>query len=150
VSQENVDLVVGLPFYAEAADEAVDAVPIVRDPESYAVWVAAVTPVFHKDIESVFPGLLGGSETHAGIEGFATAWVNWLAAWTAYRFTFQEAIDCGDQVVVCYEVVATPKESTGEVKFNGADVWAVRDGKIARWEGYRSRTQALKAVGLEE
>jgi len=106
--------------------------------------------LFHEDFESIFTSLIGGGETHTGVDGFVAAWSNWLAAWAAYRMTPAEAIDCGDQVVVCYEVLARPKGSTGEVKLNGADVWTVRDGKIARWEAYPSRRAALKAVGLEE
>ena len=106
--------------------------------------------MFHEDFESIFTSLIGGGETHTGVDGFVAAWSNWLAAWAAYRMTPAEAIDCGDQVVVCYEVLARPKGSTGEVKLNGADVWTVRDGKIARWEAYPSRRAALKAVGLEE
>ena len=146
MSQENVELVVGLPFYAGD----VDAVPVVRDPELYAAWVEAVTPLFHEDVESAFPGLLGGGETHTGIEGFATAWVNWLSAWASYRISLTESIDCDNQIVTCYDVLAVPTGSSGEVKLSGADVWTVRDGKIARWEGYGSRAKALKAVGLEE
>jgi ketosteroid isomerase-like protein len=129
---------------------AVDVAAVMRDADSLATWVEAHAPLFHEDFESVFRGLIGGGETHTGIDGAVAAWSNWLAAWTTYRITPSEAIDCGDQVVVCYEVLACPKGSTGEVKLNGADVWTVRDGKIARWEAYPSRRAALKAVGLSE
>ena len=40
--------------------------------------------------------------------------------------------------------------STREVKLSGADVWTVREGKIARIEFFSHRSEALKAVGLEE
>ncbi len=48
-----------------------------------------------------------------------------------------------------YDVFATPRGSTHEVKLTGADVWTLRDGKITRWEGFPSRRDALRAVGLE-
>jgi ketosteroid isomerase-like protein len=144
VSQENVERVIGLPFFAGDFDMAV-----MRDADSLPKGVEALAPLFHEDFESVFPGLIGGGETRTGVDGLVAAWSNWLAPWATYRVTLVEAIDCGDQVVVCYEVLARPKGSTGEVKLNGADVWTVRDGRIARWEAYGSRKQALKAVGLE-
>ena len=146
MSVENVELVMGLPGFARDFDLAA----ALRDADSRAKWVESRAPFFHKDCEMVFTGLIGGGETHTGVDGAVAAWSNWLAAWATYRVTLVEAIDCGDQVVVCYEVLARPKGSTGEVKLNGADVWTVRDGKIARWEAYPSRRAALKAVGLEE
>jgi ketosteroid isomerase-like protein len=145
VSQQNVELVTGLPGFAADFDMAV-----MRDADSVAKWAEALAPLFHEDFEMVFPGLIGGGETRTGVDGLVAAWSNWLAAWATYRVTLVEAIDCGDQVVVCYKVLARPKGSTGEVKLNGADVWTVRDGRIARWEAYGSRTRALKAVGREE
>jgi ketosteroid isomerase-like protein len=146
VSQENVELVTGLPGFAGDFDMAA----IMRDADSLAKWAEARAPFFHEDFEMVFTGLIGGGETHAGMDGAVAAWTNWLAPWATYRVTLAEAIDCGDQVVVCYEVLACPRGSTREVKLNGADVLTVRDGRIARWEAYGSRKQALKAVGLGE
>ena len=141
-----MELVIGLPFFGADLDTA----EVMRDADSVAKWAEALAPLFHEDFESVFPGLIGGGETGTGTDGFVAAWSNWLAAWATYRITPVEAIDCGDQVVVCYEVLARPKGSTREVKLNGADVWTVRDGRIARWEAYGSRKRALKAVRREE
>ena len=141
-----MELVRQLPLFAGDFDMAA----AIRDADSVAKWVEALAPLFHEDGESVFPGLIGGGATHVGADGLVAAWSNWLAAWATYRITLVEAIDCGDQVVVCYEVLARPKGSTREVKLNGADVWTVRDGRIARWEAYGSRKKALKAVGVEE
>jgi ketosteroid isomerase-like protein len=145
VSRENVELVIGLPGFA-----GIDLAAVGQDADSFAKWVEALGPFFHEDFESAFPDLIGGGETRIGMAGAAAAWSNWLAAWATYRITLGEAIDCGDQVVVCYEVLARPKGSTGEVKLNGADVLTVRDGRIARWEAYGSPKRALKAVGREE
>ena len=60
MSQENVEIVVGLPFYAGD----VDAVPVVRDPELYAAWVEAVTPLFHEDVESAFARACSAAGRH--------------------------------------------------------------------------------------
>ena len=103
----------------------------------------------HPDCEFAFPGLLGGGKTYTGLEGGRAAWVNWLTAWTSYRVEVSEAIDCGERVLVLYDAFAVPQRSTAEVKLSGADVWTVRDGKIARWEGYGSHAKGRKVVGLE-
>jgi ketosteroid isomerase-like protein len=144
MSRENVKLVRQL-FAGES-----DMAAAMRDADSLAKWGEALAPLFHEDFEMVFPGLIGDGQTHVGIDGFVAAWSNWLSAWATYRVIPAEVIDCGDQVVACYEVLAGPKGSAGQVKLNGADVLTVRGGRIARWEAYGSRKKALKAVGLEE
>jgi ketosteroid isomerase-like protein len=106
--------------------------------------------LIHEDFEGVFTNLLGGGETFKGLDGMRTAWLDWLTPWESYRIELEQGLDCGDRVVTFYDVFASPAGSTREVKLSGADVWTVRDGKIARWEAYPSRRAALKAVGLEE
>jgi ketosteroid isomerase-like protein len=106
--------------------------------------------LYHPDCEFAFPGLLGGGKTYTGLEGGRAAWVDWLTPWESYRIELEQGLDCGDRVVTFYDVFASPAGSTREVKLSGADVWTVRDGKIARWEAYPNRRAALKAVGLEE
>jgi len=60
----------------------------------------------------------------------------------------EQGLDWGDRVVTFYDAFASPVGSTREVKLSGADVWTVREGKIARIEFFSHRSEALKAVGL--
>jgi ketosteroid isomerase-like protein len=76
--------------------------------------------------------------------------LDWLAPWATYRAEAEEVIDCGDRVLVLRSVFGRLEGSAEEVTLTGAAVFTVRDGKIARIEGYADRDQALKAVGLEE
>jgi ketosteroid isomerase-like protein len=144
MSQANVDLVLGLQ-----PDPGVDVAQVFRDDETYAARVETHGRLYHPDCEFAFPGLLGGGKTYTGLEGGRTAWVDWLTAWRSYRVEISEVIDCGERVLVLYHAFAVPQGSTAEVKFGGADVWTVRDGKIARWEGYGSHAKGRKVVGLE-
>jgi hypothetical protein len=128
----------------------VDFAQVVRDADLSAQWAQAVAPFIHEDYEGAFPNLLGGGETFKGLDGLRSAWLDWLTPWESYRIELEQGLDCGDRVVTFYDVFASPAGSTREVKLSGADVWTVRDGKIARWEAYPSRRAALKAVGLEE
>jgi ketosteroid isomerase-like protein len=145
VSKENVELVLGLP----TLEPGVDAAQVLRDADLWAQWAQAVAPFIHEDFEGAFTNLLGGGETFKGLDEMRAAWLDWLTPWESYRIELEQGLDCGDRVVTFYDVFASPAGSTREVKLSGADVWTVRDGKIARWEAYPSRRAALKAVGLE-
>jgi ketosteroid isomerase-like protein len=146
VSEANVELVLGLP----QLQPGVDLARVLRDADVSAQMAQAVAPFFHEDFEGAFTNLLGGGETFEGLDEMRTAWLDWLTPWESYRIELEQGLDCGDRVVTFYDVFASPAGSTREVKLSGADVWTVRDGKIARWEAYPSRRAALKAVGLEE
>jgi ketosteroid isomerase-like protein len=144
VSQENVDLVTSLQ-----PDSDEDVAQVFRDDKTYAAWVETHAALYHPDCEFAFPGLLGAGKTYTGLEGGRAVWVDWLTPWTSYRVEVSETIDCGERVLALYDAFAVPQGSTAEVKLSGADVWTVRDGKIARWEGYGSHAKGRKVVGLE-
>ncbi len=146
MSQQNVDVILGLPLFRPGAD----FVALTRDTVQAAKLADEVTPLVHEDFECVFPNLLGGDVTYLGLEGMRAALRDWLAPWASYRVEMERGIDCGERVVTLYDVFATAPDTTHEVKLSGADIWTFRDGKIARWEGYPSRGAALRAVGLEE
>ena len=144
MSQQNLEIVLGLPVFG------LDAAQVSRDADLWAQFAQAVAPFIHEDAEVVFVNPVGGGETFKGLDGLRTAWVDWLAPWESYRAELEQGLDCGDRVVTFYEVFASPAGSTREVKLSGADVWTVREGKIARIEFFSHRSEALKAVGLEE
>jgi ketosteroid isomerase-like protein len=77
-------------------------------------------------------------------------WLEWLAPWKTYRVETEEVIDLGDRVLVLVRAFGRLEGSQGEVENTSASLWTVRDRKIARVEFYVDRTEALKAVGLEE
>ena len=118
MSQENVDLVLGLSLH----QPGVDAAQVVRDADRSAQLVQADAPFFHEDFEGAFTNLLGGGETFEGLDEMRTAWLDWLTPWESYRIELEQGLDCGDRVVTFYDVFASPAGSTREVKVSGADV----------------------------
>jgi ketosteroid isomerase-like protein len=144
MSQENVDLVMALQ---RAPDD--DFVRLIRDDELWAQLAQAVAPFVHADAETARPGLPGG-KTYIGLDGFRESWLDWLAPYAEYRTEVEEAIDCGDQVLLLQSSSGRMAGSTKEVKLAPAVVYTVRDGKIARFEPYADRARALEAVGLRE
>jgi ketosteroid isomerase-like protein len=144
MSQENVELVMALQ---PAPD--VDLAQLFRDDDMTAALFEAVTAVFHPDFECAHH-LLGSEPTFTGLEGLRASWLDWLAPWATYRVEIEEAIDCGEQVLMLVHDFGRRVESTEEVKSNNAAVWTVRDGKVASAEFYADRASAIKDAGLEE
>ncbi|MEA2152864.1 MAG: hypothetical protein QOI18_1097 [Solirubrobacteraceae bacterium] len=73
-----------------------------------------------------------------------------MAPWDTYRIETNEAIDCGEQVVVLNHDCARREGSTQEVRATQGAVWTIRGGKLTRLDAYGTRADALKAVGLTE
>jgi ketosteroid isomerase-like protein len=144
MSQANVDLVLALQ---PAPD--VDLVPRVRDEAVSAAWREAFAPYFHADFECAHR-LLGAERTYTGIDGLRESWRDWLAPWASYRVEVEEAIDCGDRVLMLVYDFGRREAGAPEVKSRNAAIWTVGDGKVARAEFYADRALALTDVGLAE
>jgi ketosteroid isomerase-like protein len=142
MSQESVELVMGLQ---RTPDD--DFAQLIRDDEMWAQLAEAVAPFVHAEAETARPGLPGG-RTYTGLDGFRESWLDWLAPYAEYRTEVEEAIDCGERVLLLQSSSGRLEGSTKEVKLAPAVVYTVRDGKIARFEPYADRAEALEAVGL--
>ncbi len=114
-----------------------------------AETLEAATPYFHPDFECAHR-LLGSERTYSGMAGLRASWLDWLAPWATYRAEIEEAIDCGDRVLILVHDFGRREGSTAEVKSNNAAIWTIRDGKVARAEFYADRDWARKDVGLRE
>jgi ketosteroid isomerase-like protein len=144
MSQENVELVMSLQ---RSGDE--DFAQLIRDDERWRRLAAAAAPLVHADAVSVRPGIPGG-KAYVGLEGFRQLWLDWLAPWAKYRTAVDEAFDCGERVLLLQSSLGRMEGTSREVKLSPGVIWTVRDRKIARFEVYADRAQALKAVGPEE
>ncbi len=142
MSQDNVELV--LRAYPPPD---MDVAALVRDDESWARWRDAVAVLYVRAVESVWPGLPGGARTFTGLDGMRAALLDWTAPWEAYRVEVDEAIDCGERVLLISPSFGRLAGSTQEITLEGANVWTVCDGKITRTY-HSSRADALRVVGL--
>jgi ketosteroid isomerase-like protein len=144
MSQENVDIVMSLQ---RAVDE--DFTQLIQDDEQWRQLATAAAPLVHDDAVSIRPGIPGAIR-YIGVEGFRRLWLDWLAPWAEYHTAVEAAFDCGDRVLLLQRSSGRMEGSPAEVHLHPGVVWTVRDGKIARFEVYTDRAEALKAVGLEE
>jgi ketosteroid isomerase-like protein len=145
VSEENVELVLGL-----VPGTDVDLAQLVRDDEIWTALVTALTPFFHPDLESVVAGLPTGEITGLGIDGFRAVNLEWFAPWESYRQRVERSVDLGEKVLLLNRDFGRIVGSTQDVEVLVGNLYTLRDGKIARWEAFNNRAEALEAVGLSE
>ena len=94
--------------------------------------------------------ILGQARTYPGLEGLRRNWLDWLEPWATYRSSIDELIDAGDRVVLLLRDHGRREGMEEEVELIGASVCTIREGKLARWEDYPDRADALEAAGLVE
>ena len=85
----------------------------------------------------------------ASLAELVEMWREWLEPWEAYWTEVEEFVDAGDdRVLVLLRDHGRLRGSDAEVELVGANLWTLRDGKIAKIEFFTGREQALIAAGL--
>jgi ketosteroid isomerase-like protein len=106
------------------------------------------------DPEVEFHGTVGGLEEGRIAHGLAEIAQEFeerdLEAWEERRLEAEEFIDAGDNVVVLLHEYRRGRGSGVELESETAVVFAVRDGRVVRIQGYMDRDAALEAAGLQE
>jgi ketosteroid isomerase-like protein len=113
-------------------------------------WIEAVSTRLMSGVQCVVHVIDTDEVTHSGLDGFRAAWLDWLKPWVAYRSEVEEAIDCGDRVLLLVRDSGRKEGSDAEVQSNNAAIWTVHDGRIARVEFYTDRREARRAAGLAD
>jgi ketosteroid isomerase-like protein len=132
VSQENVEVV-------ERAFEAFN-----RDgPKAVLAWLAP-------DVEWHDLVDLPDAEVHHGHPGFLKAFEQFLGPLEDYTVSSNEIINHGEQLVVCARIIGRGRGSGARFEQRVCGVWTVRSRLVARVVWFRTREEALEAVGLEE
>jgi ketosteroid isomerase-like protein len=78
------------------------------------------------------------------------SWRDWLSPWESYHAHLEDAIDCGEKVLIIVRDSGRREGSTAWVDSHNAAIWTIRDGKIARAEFYADRDWARKEAGLAD
>jgi ketosteroid isomerase-like protein len=120
-----------------------------RNDEMWVAFTAAMASVFRRDFECVVATSMGVT-TYGGLGGLREAWLHWLKPWATYRTEVEEIAHLPPRVLVLYRNFGRLEGSTEEVRTDNAAVWTFGNGKLARAEFYADRTEAVKAVGMEE
>src|SRR3954452_11452534 len=102
------------------------------------------------DCEVVFPPEVpepgpfhGHAELKQWVEGF-------LVAWESHRAEVVEVMDAGDDVVAVLHMMGRGSGSGVDLDETDAHLFTIREGRIARWQNFNARVEALEAAGLRE
>ena len=84
--------------------------------------------------------------TPRGQEHVAQYLRGWLESWDAYNARPEEFVQAGEDVAVLVRLRARGKGSQFDIEEEMADVFTVRDGKIAQVRLYIRRADALESL----
>jgi uncharacterized protein len=107
--------------------------------------------LFDQDVEwHTAPDLPDGGADAEPLRGpdavrqmLASGWETVEAPW----LKVDEYLDCGDQIVVTWRGGGTSRVGRVPVEWHESHVYGVREGKVRRVQEYRTRDEALEAVG---
>jgi ketosteroid isomerase-like protein len=89
--------------------------------------------------------------TYRGIEQVKAQLADWTGQFSGYAWEPQDFISAPEgRVVVIGQQHGRGVVSGVDVEEGAVHVWTVREGKAIRLEMYRSREEALEAMGLRE
>ncbi len=111
-------------------------------------WIETLDPDIAWDL-SAYP-LPDFPDRGRGRDAFVGHMANYLSGWTDYETSTKELIDRGDNVVVILHERARMPNSNIMLDRDLPVVWAVRDGRAVRVRVFKTRAEALEAVGLSE
>ena len=103
--------------------------------------------LFHDDVEWSMPH--PGGEAH-GLAEVGAFWRDYESMWTKRVIDLEEVRPLDDdRVLVFFKETAVGRASGIETNASPAAIWTLRDGKVARFEAWIDRADALRAAGLE-
>lgn len=103
-----------------------------------------VTP----DFEMTESAMLPGAATVSGLDELYTYGLGWKRNWSEWDWREEEIADLSDDRVLMIATLWLRGLRSGiPVERRWAYVFEIRDGKLARQDGYEDKDQALEAVG---
>ena len=131
MSQENVEIVRHL--YESGLFD--------RDPEELLKLATS-------DVEYVNPPYAVETGVRRGLVEVAQAMRRFAEVWEESRHELRELYDCGDAVVAAVNWHIRGRGSERELVNKEAHTWALREGRIARFEWGQDLDSALEAAGF--
>ncbi len=116
----------------------------------YAALADGEQPVeiYDPDVEIRVSSDYTDADVFRGLDGLAELRHRLIEPWEEYRQEPEEFIEAGDHVVAVCREYARGRNSGVQVEQTLVVVWTMRDGKAILVRGYRTKGEALRAVGL--
>ena len=115
--------------------------------------IAASLAIFSPQVEWQTADDEPDQRTYRGLEGLAALVADWSQMWEDNFFAAaepQEYIDAGEFVIVPVRAVVRGKGSGVPVEIRETYVFRVVGGKVTEVREFRTKQEALEAVGLRE
>ncbi len=104
----------------------------------------------HPDVTLRTSGMFPESGEYRGYDGLREFAENQALAFQSMSVEPREYIEAGQRVVVPLRFGGKARHTGIETTFDIVHVWTIREKRVSELAMYRSREQALKAVGLKE
>jgi ketosteroid isomerase-like protein len=112
--------------------------------------LSQIEEICQPDIEMDWSRRLIDPVVTRGFDGIQSFFDEVTAIFEEATFEEEEILEIGDKVLVVSTGHFRGRASGIEVKARAANVWTIRDGKLARFCFYQSKEDALKDLGVEE
>ena len=110
----------------------------------FTFWEAFADDYVWKAVDAIESG------EYTGIAEVSAAWRTWLQAWDGFSVEAEEVVAGSDGRYVVMQLFRGKGKASGlESEERSAAVVTMRDGLIARMEGFWDRDAALQAAGVE-
>jgi len=113
------------------------------DPEAALAWLA-------QDVEWHDLPDQPDAEVHHGHQAFLAAFEQFFAELEDYKVNIDETIDRGERIVVCARIIGRGRGSGARFEQRIFGVLTVRNRLVVRAAWFRTREEALAALGLTE
>jgi uncharacterized protein len=111
---------------------------------------SATLELISDDVVYVSPPTVPDGKTYHGHEGVLQWVVDWRQEWSDYELEVLRFEDLGDRVLTVERNRAVGKRSGVAVDMQTVSLWTLRDGKVARWQGFATEEEALEAARMRE
>jgi ketosteroid isomerase-like protein len=127
-----------------------DMVEAIAHSGAFGSRLALLGEMATDDLEIAMIGPGGFTGSFSGVEGFESAWRDWLGPFASYRIEQNRDYRLGDDVAVFFaRQVGIPKGGSNPIEHEAASVFFFRDGKVRRIEFHLDRASALRSAGLD-
>lgn len=154
ISQDNVEIIRAMYAELNATYKRGDDLHRAHETGDFGDFIEQAERILHDDVvlstpdDSPWPE--GATGEWRGREEFLRFLFSQTEAFEEMFIETSDFIDAGDRVVVPARFGGRARHSGLEVEFPIVHVLTLDGGRIKRLDMYMSRTEALRAVGLEE
>jgi ketosteroid isomerase-like protein len=105
--------------------------------------------IFEPDFEWHTRDDLPDAGVRKGHEGAARLRDEWVEAFDDMHVELDELIDAGDDVIAVTRLCGRLRGSGHQLDIQETQVWHAQDGRVTEVRAYLTRSEALRAAGLE-